>query len=92
MCVSGFRLKTERLPLIAITADCIKAKDKVHRIHQELHHYLIFAFVQVVRLSVCIQQLARFPFRPLLKQWSEYGMFDFPYPVTILPLLRPSRL
>ena len=30
MFASGFRFQAERLPLIAITADRIKAKDKVH--------------------------------------------------------------
>ena len=33
MLAFGFRFEAERLPLIAITDDRIKAKDNVHRIH-----------------------------------------------------------
>ena len=42
MFVSGFRFEAERLPLIAITDDRIKAKDKVHRIHARVIPYSDF--------------------------------------------------
>ena len=38
MFASGFWFEAERLPLVAITADGIKAKDKVHCIHTRVNN------------------------------------------------------
>ena len=48
----GSMFETELLPLFAMTADLIKAKGKVNRIHARVIPILIFASVQLARLSV----------------------------------------
>ena len=55
----------------------------------ELDHILIFSFAQLTQLSVCMQRFSLFPLHPLLKhKWSECRIFDFLYPVTLLPRLK----
>ena len=67
MCVSGFRLKTERLPLIAITADCIKAKDKVHRIHARAAPLSNFHFCTSGSAKHLYPTVDSFPIPPIVE-------------------------
>jgi len=48
MFASGFWFEAEQLPLVAITADGIKAKDKVHCIHTRVNNDIIIVIIIII--------------------------------------------
>ena len=70
MFASQFRFEAERLPLIVITADRIKAKDKVHRIHVGAMPYSDVRFCAISSAKHLNATAVSFPFRPVVENTS----------------------
>ena len=90
MFASRSRLEaTSRLPLIAVTADRIKAKERLHRIHARVMLYSDFRVVANNSASRLYAMVVSFPCPPVVEKnkLCEYCILHFPYPVSIFPLL-----